>query len=152
MKGKSNKCSRKTSFYAKNISLHSFASSLLSGSFLYKFSSLSAPTKIEKLTAGSDEKKNTAQPLGSIPGGAALCFFVWSGCQFFYLCRSWKRRQFDCFHFLSQFSSITGKSIKLLAMYWNRRDRTQLKGFCVKFNTLYCVTDDVSFFFFYFFY
>ena len=50
-----------------------------------KFSSLSAPTKIEELTAGSDEK-NTAQPrresnpirktLGSIPGGAALCFFV----------------------------------------------------------------------------
>ena len=26
---------------------------------------------------------------------AALCFFVWSGCQFFYLCRSWKRREFD---------------------------------------------------------
>ena len=25
----------------------------------------------------------------------ALCFFVWSGCQFFYLCRSWKRRKFD---------------------------------------------------------
>ena len=34
-----------------------------------KFSSLSAPTKIEELTAGSDEK-------GSILGGAALCFFV----------------------------------------------------------------------------
>ena len=33
--------------------------------------------------------------LGSIPGGAALWFFVWSGCQFFYLCRSWKRREFD---------------------------------------------------------
>ena len=33
--------------------------------------------------------------LGSIPGGAALCFFVWSGCQFFYLCRCWKRREFD---------------------------------------------------------
>ena len=65
--------------------------------FLIKFSSLSAPTKTEELTAGSDEK--TAQPrrkiLGSIPGGAALCFFVWSGCQFFYLCRSWKRREFD---------------------------------------------------------
>ena len=30
--------------------------------------------------------------LGSIPGGAALCFFVWSGCQFFYLCRSWERK------------------------------------------------------------
>ena len=46
-----------------------------------KFSSLSAPTKIEELTAGSDEK-NTAERatrirkiLGSIPGGAALCFF-----------------------------------------------------------------------------
>ena len=25
----------------------------------------------------------------------ALCVFVWSGCQFFYLCRSWKRREFD---------------------------------------------------------
>ena len=33
--------------------------------------------------------------LCSIPGGAALCFFVWSGCQFFYLCRSWKRREFE---------------------------------------------------------
>ena len=33
--------------------------------------------------------------LGSIPGGAALCFFVWSGCQFFYLCRCWKRREFE---------------------------------------------------------
>ena len=44
-----------------------------------KISSLSAPTKIEELTAG----------------GAALCFFVWSGCQFFYLCRSWKRREFE---------------------------------------------------------
>ena len=30
--------------------------SLLSGSFLIKYSSLSAPTKIEELTAGSDEK------------------------------------------------------------------------------------------------
>ena len=48
-------------------------------------SSLSAPTKIEELTAGSDEKKFVAQwleratrfrkILGSIPGGAALCFF-----------------------------------------------------------------------------
>ena len=70
-----------------------------------KFSSLSAPTKIEELTAGSDEKTHVAQwleratrirkTLGSIPGGAALCFFVWSGCQFFYLCRCWKRREFD---------------------------------------------------------
>ena len=25
---------------------------------------------------------------------AALCFFAWSGCQFFYLCRSWKRISF----------------------------------------------------------
>ena len=33
--------------------------------------------------------------LGSILGGAALCFFVWSGRQFFYLCRSWKRREFE---------------------------------------------------------
>ena len=43
-------------------------------------SSLSAPTKIEELTAGSDEKTQrspAANPiLGSIPGGAALCFFV----------------------------------------------------------------------------
>ena len=46
--------------------------SLLSGLLLIKFSSL-----------------------GSIPGGAALCFFVWSGCQFFYLCRNWKKREFD---------------------------------------------------------
>ena len=60
-----------------------FVNSLLSGSFLIKFSSLSAPTKIEELTAGSDE--NVAQwleratrirkTLGSIPGGAALFFF-----------------------------------------------------------------------------
>ena len=41
---------------------------LLSGSFLIKFSSLSAPTKIEELSAGSHE----------------------------YLCRSWKRRVFCC--------------------------------------------------------
>ena len=78
--------------------------SFLSGSFLIKFSSLSAPTKIEELTAGSDER-NTAQPsrksnrktLGSILGGAALRFFVWSGCyaQFFYRCRSWKSKEFD---------------------------------------------------------
>ena len=64
----------------------SFVNSFLSRSFLIKFSSLSAPTKIEELTAGSDEKQNTAQArvvrlqirktLGSIPGGAALCFFV----------------------------------------------------------------------------
>ena len=33
----------------------------LVGKFLIKFSSLSAPTKIEELTAGSDEK-NTVQP------------------------------------------------------------------------------------------
>ena len=31
----------------------------------------------------------------TIPGGAALSFFVWSGCQFFYLCRSWKSGEFD---------------------------------------------------------
>ena len=42
--------------------------------------------------------------VGSIPGGAALCFFVWSGCQFFYLCRSWKRREFEY----------------LLLLFWNR--------------------------------
>ena len=74
--------------------LLNIVNSLLSGSFLIN-SSLSAPTKIEELTAGSDEK-NTAQPhssrcgfvaqwleratrfrkiLGSIPGGAELCFF-----------------------------------------------------------------------------
>ena len=33
-----------------------YVNSLLSGSFLIKLSSLSAPTKIEELTAGSDEK------------------------------------------------------------------------------------------------
>ena len=53
----------------------SFVNSLLSGSFLSNF-------RIRKT-------------LGSIPGGAALCFFVWSGCQFFYLCRCWKRREFE---------------------------------------------------------
>ena len=26
----------------------------------------------------------------------ALCFFVWSGCHIFYLCQSWKRREFEC--------------------------------------------------------
>ena len=68
----------------------------LSNSAIIKFSSLSAPTKIEELTAGSDEKTHRIRKtLGSIPGGAALCFFVWSGCQFFYLCRCWKRREFD---------------------------------------------------------
>ena len=80
-----------------------------------KSSSLSALTKIEELTAGSDGESREftrssrcgfvaqwleratgiRKILGSIPGGAALCFFVWSGCQFFYLCRSWKRREFD---------------------------------------------------------
>ena len=47
--------------------------------------------------ARSDQRKlervtRICKTLGSIPGGAALCFFVWSGCQFFYLCQSWKRR------------------------------------------------------------
>ena len=45
----------------------------LVGKFLIKFSSLSAP----------------------IPAGLRCVFFVWSGCQFFYLCRSWKRREFE---------------------------------------------------------
>ena len=66
-----------------------FVNSLLSGSFLIKFSSLSAPTKIEELTTGSDEKTqrspaenrtqglaNSSRKLGLIPGGAVLCFFV----------------------------------------------------------------------------
>ena len=61
-------------------------SSLLSGSFLIRFSPLSAPTKIEEL--------NSQDPGFRSPAGAALCFFVWSGCQF-YLCQSWKRREFD---------------------------------------------------------
>ena len=47
-------------------------------------SSLSAPTKIEELTAGSDEK-NTAQPRRESNPGSC-------GCQFFYLCRSWKEK------------------------------------------------------------
>ena len=80
----------------------------LVGIFLIKFSSLSAPTKIEELrTAGSDfvaqwleRATRIRKILGSIPGGAALCFFVWSGCQFFYLCRSWKRREFDQVYFV----------------------------------------------------
>ena len=42
-----------------------------------------------------NEWPHWATTLGSIPGGAALCFFVWFGCQFFYLGRSWKRREFD---------------------------------------------------------
>ena len=39
---------------------------------LFKFSSLSAPTKMEELRAGSDEK--TQRSPAGIPGGAALCF------------------------------------------------------------------------------
>ena len=70
--------------------INSFVDVLLSGSSLIKFSSLSAPTKTEELTAGSDEKTQRRgfvaqwleratrirKTLGSIPGGAALCFFV----------------------------------------------------------------------------
>ena len=41
--------------------------SLLSGSFLLKFSSLSAPTKIEELTAGYQTKKHSAAPPGIEP-------------------------------------------------------------------------------------
>ena len=37
--------------------------------------------------------------LGLIPSVAALCFFVWSDCQFFYICRSWKRTEFDLLFF-----------------------------------------------------
>ena len=44
--------------------------SLLSGSFLIKFSSLSAPTKIEELTAGSDEKTQRS-PAGNRTQGLA---------------------------------------------------------------------------------
>ena len=48
-------------------SFKELVNSLLSGSFLTKFSSLSAPTKIEKLTAGPDEKKHSAAPPGIEP-------------------------------------------------------------------------------------
>ena len=44
--------------------------SLLSGSFLIKFSSLSAPKKIEELTAGSDEKTQRS-PAGNRTQGLA---------------------------------------------------------------------------------
>ena len=47
-----------------------FVNSLLSGSFLIKFSSLSAPTKIEELTAGSDEKTQRS-PAGNRTQGLA---------------------------------------------------------------------------------
>ena len=47
-------------------------------------------TDKDRRTDSRIRRKNTAQPRG-----AALCFFVWSGCQFFYLCRCWKRREFD---------------------------------------------------------
>ena len=49
---------------------------LLPGSFLIKFSSLSAPTKIEEPTAGSDEKKRKhgAARRESNPGS---CEFLW---------------------------------------------------------------------------
>ena len=41
---------------------------------MIKFSSLSAPTKIEELTAGSDEKKkNTAQPRRESNPGSCEC-------------------------------------------------------------------------------
>ena len=77
---------------------------LLLGSFLIKFSSRSAPTKIDELTAGSDEKHSAAPP-GIEPRVLRILvtrsnrgfFFVWSGCQFFYLCRSWTRRDFELF-------------------------------------------------------
>ena len=55
---------------------------LLSGSFLTKFSPFSL-TKMEELTDSKDPSSN--------PGGAVLCFFVWSSCQFFYLC--WRKRR-----------------------------------------------------------
>ena len=44
-----------------DIHVVSIVNSLLSGSFLIKFPSLSAPTKIEELTE-PDQTKNTAQP------------------------------------------------------------------------------------------
>ena len=44
--------------------------SFLSGSFLIKFSSLSSPTKIEELTAGSDEKTQPS-PAGNRTQGLA---------------------------------------------------------------------------------
>ena len=72
--------------------------SLLSGSFPIKFSSLSAPTKIEELTARSDEKTQRS-PVGNrtqgLSANSSRTFFVWSDCQFFYFCRSWKRREFE---------------------------------------------------------
>ena len=48
----------------------------------------------KKKTQRSPAGNRTQGLANSSPGGAALCFFVWPGCQFFYLCRSWKRREF----------------------------------------------------------
>ena len=92
--------------------------SLLSGSFLIKFSSLSAPTKIEELTAGSDEKAQAGkwEKAGKGTGGAALCFFVWSGCQFFYLCRSWKRREFGLLFWLQ----VSNYDVLSALSFWPR--------------------------------
>ena len=50
------------------ISINLIVNSLLSGSFLIKFSSLSAPTKIEELTAGSDEKTQRSPAGNRIQG------------------------------------------------------------------------------------
>ena len=45
-------------------------------------------TDKDRRTDSRIRRKNTAQP-------RSLCFFFWSGCQFFYLCQCWKRREFD---------------------------------------------------------
>ena len=90
----------------------------LVGKFLSKFSSLSAPTKIEELTAGSDEKKTQRSPAGNRthdPG-----FDSRRGCAVFYLCRRWERREFDlptllclclCFSLPQSLSTHTYKHI-----------------------------------------
>ena len=51
---------------------------------------------------------------------AALCFFVWSGCQFFYLCRCWKRREFDRND--PDKSEFTNTS-PLLSTHWQPEDK-----------------------------
>ena len=66
--------SRRTQKSTKNLTRDAIVNSLLSGSFLIKFSSLSAPTEIEELTVGSDEKNNTGQPRQESNPGSWLEF------------------------------------------------------------------------------
>ena len=82
-----------------------FLNSLLSGSFLIKVFSFSSE-KDRRTDSRIRRKKHSAAPPGIEPRILRILvarsnhwatkpkrvFFVWSGCQFFYRCRSWKTR------------------------------------------------------------